>query len=52
MAGIVDEATLYCTLVMCFLKRTHDSDPTPTIVSPIPIPTEWEPLVPPGGDFR
>ena len=30
---------------MCSLEHTHDSDPTPAIVSPIPTPTKLEPLV-------
>ena len=30
------------------MERTHDSDPTPTIVSPIPTSKKWEPLVPAG----
>ena len=29
------------TLVMCCMERTHDSDPTPTIVSSIPTPAKW-----------
>ena len=33
---------------MCSLQRIHDSDPTPTIISPIPPPSKWEPLDPPG----
>ena len=28
-------------LVMCCMERTHDSDPTPTIVSPIAHKTLW-----------
>ena len=35
---------------MCSLERTQDSDPTPTIVSPMPTPAKWEPLAPP--EFR
>ena len=27
-------------LVMCSLESTHDSDPTPAIVSPIPTPDQ------------
>ena len=42
-----------CTIVMCSLERTYDSDPTPAIVSPIPTAAKWEPLVPLGvGVFR
>ena len=34
-----------CNLVTCSLERTHDSDPTPAIVSPISTPAKSEPLV-------
>ena len=29
------------TLMMCSLERTHDFDPNPAIVNPIPIPAKW-----------
>ena len=35
-------------LMMCSLERTHYSDPTPAIVSPIQTPGKSEPLVPSG----
>ena len=28
-------------LVMCYMEPTHDSDPTPIIVSSIPTPAKW-----------
>ena len=34
-------------LVMYRMERTHDSDPTPTIVSPIPTPAKWNHLIRP-----
>ena len=34
--------------VCSVLKRNHDSDPTPAIVSPIPTLAKVEPFVPPG----
>ena len=33
---------------MCSLQRSHDSVPTPTIVSTIPTPEKWEAIIPPG----
>ena len=37
-----------CGVVMWYFERTHDTDPTPAIVRPIPTAAKSELIAPPG----